>query len=690
MPIEEGDEAIDALPGARPGFQLPLTIDPTEDYLADFTELLNKAEWGKAFRLLTELSDEQMRAIAPTGDRLAFAPVREQVREQLLGLGPEGLRAYRLYFDAQANERFEAIQRHPLPGSDDQLELLQKLLDRFYATTVGARAAAMAGDLYFERGLFARAERSWALAVEHDQTDGGAIAGLQARRVLALARAGESEQAAALYAALRARYDALPIQVGGDRVDALAWLSGVVEPAGAAQDPPASARSLPLELPDQAAGPLWHLRFFDRASQSRANSTNNNYYRTPQDLKRLVPDVVADDQRVYFAYQGVAFALDRRTGKARWVTGGPGAVGEAAEQTGARMSNNAGDPRNYAIAQSADTLLVNTPRPTNDNNAYFELVGLDKRTGRERWRSTAVPGWGRLANSGDSSRPVSVLGEPLVADRAGYAVVHRAGSATCFLRRFDPDTGAIDWTLLLGTADPIVFQYTNVSRMPQPRMVANQGMLHVLIGSGVLVTVDTTDEHLKWAVQLDLPFGQSREDAPLHQRNGYTSRVEQFANPNGSGSLRLRGGVLYAKQHLGGTLYAIDPRRGEVLWRAGGLDPDAKLVGIDDKRFYLMDTAIRGYRIDGEHDLLWNNKRDTGRPIHAGALIAGDRIMILGDNRLKLIKTENGDPAGAYRDDDYLGSAGGNLYRFDDLLIAIDQTQVTAYPLGRNSDPPSN
>jgi len=676
----QGDDEL-GVPELAAGFQLPLVDEDERELLNKLGERLDERDWANAFRVLTELDADQMQAIAPRGDSPVYAPIRGQVQRRLLALDPEGLRAFRLYFDAQANELYEQFKNHPLPGSYDALSRLQSLLDRFYATSIGGRAAALAGDMYFERGLFARAERSWRMAVEHDQTAGADRTQLQAKRVIALTRGGDDEAARQLAEQLLARYDKLPLAIGGESIDGLALLDRLLEDASPEAAPPATAATEPT-LPAEDALPAWHLTFLDPASRSRAAAGNrNSYYRTPDDLKHFVPEVVADDQRVYFAWLEACFALDRQTGKMLWRSGSVRAVSEQLPQ---RITTNAGDPRNYNIALAGQTLLLTEPS-TQGQDTAFSLVGLDTRTGQRRWSTAQRRDW-RLGEDGDAGKRVSILGEIAIAHDAAYAMLHRVGESDCYLRRFNPETGEIDWTLKLGAADRIGFRYTQVNRMPQPRLLASDDLLHVLVGGGMLITVDATAGQIAWALRMDTPLDTELARQANNSRNTLADHIDRLANPNGSGALLMHRGTLYAKQHLGDTLFALAPRTGDLAWSADRLDADAKLVGVDDQRFYLMNEAIRGYKIDGEHDLAWNNARDTGRARHAGARLGDDRLLVMGDYRLSLLENESGDVVGRFRSDDYLGPSGGNLYRFGDLLVCIDATQITAYRLS----PPGN
>jgi len=268
---------------------------------------------------------------------------------------------------------------------------LQSLLDRFYATSIGGRASAMAGDVYFERGLFARAERAWRMAIEHDQVDSELANALQCKRVIALLRAVNPQKALNLYEELAARFDRLPMIVGGRQVEGLSLLADILKAESVETGDHDDSKSAPLTLPGPGSLPVWSLNFYDRASQAKGVINNSNsYYRTPLDLKYLVPPATADKDRIYLSWHSVPFAVDRQTGKIDWYVG---SVRETASQLTRRVSTRASDPRNYSLALSNDILLYTKPVASKDNNSYFSLHALNKRTGDLAWSSSQRRDW---------------------------------------------------------------------------------------------------------------------------------------------------------------------------------------------------------------------------------------------------------------------------------------------------------
>ena len=610
--------------------------------------------------------------------------MKEELQRQLLSLPVDGRRAFQLYFDGQAQASLEKIKNHPLPGSEDQLMQTQALVDGLIASSVGGEAAVLLGDMYFGRGLFDQAERSWHLALEEGSAKGNDALELQAKRALAMQRSGRQAEAQALFEELQARYGQAKMKAGGEEVDALALLGktlGQADVANNTQDKPARFREL---MPKADAMPLWNLPFMDSGSRNAANQirSRGSYYSPPSDILKYVPPVAADEHRVYFQWLGVVFALDRQTGKINWLNG---SIKDTAENIASRYQSNQGDPRNYDIALDRETLLVTSPQ-SNDQNSPFVLKAYDTENGLMRWSSDTRQDWTLGEPTNQKQDTTAVLGDILVHETWAYAVVHRPGQSDMFLRRFAPLTGAVEWTIPLGGAEMISFQYTQVTRMPQPTLVMGPSLLYVMTNNGALLAVDVIASEMKWAYRMDPPYGIGHKQSRGFIRgNQLGDKIASMANTNGSDSLLIQQGTLYAKEHNGKTLYALDPANGKPKWSAGKLMPDAKLIGIDDERFYVMDSALQSYHVKGNHDLIKKNGVQTGSPDHAGAIMLGDKILLYANGKLRQLDTTFLDPAGKHENPDYLGQNGGHLYVMGDLLIAIDTTQITAFKIPDNN-----
>ncbi|MFN3167733.1 MAG: PQQ-binding-like beta-propeller repeat protein [Phycisphaeraceae bacterium] len=687
LPAEQVDseDELDLL-NTQPGFQLR-TDEDLSKRIGELNKQLDAKDWGQAFRLLTDLGDDRLDTMVPIGDDGLYKGVQVQVQQSLLTMPPDGRRAFQLYFDGQAREMLAQVREHPRPGSDEQLGLARKLVDRMLASSIGGEAADLLGDLYFERGQFAQARRCWGLALNQGSATGQDALQLQTKIALAMIRADDRPAANAYYTQLKARYGRATVQIAGRDVDALDTLGALLEGQPGPDTAQTGPNDRPIKLPEAGTDPAWRRVFVNEATRAkftRNPGQNRYYYRGIQDLHAIVPEVVADKTRLYFQWVGTVFAIDLQTGKIKWVQG---SLAESAQSLNERMNNNGGDPRNYRIALSDDKVLV-TLASRAGGFSQFKITAHNKDNGTQAWDSMFHRDWS-LAQDGVAQNDTSVAGQMLVAGNAAYAVVHRATGADCFLRKFNPDTGEVAWTLPLGAADPVTFQYTDIRRMPQPLMTLRDGLLYVLMNNGSLIAVDVAGVEIAWGRRLSPPMGVGQVSS-RHGGQFNVNAIEAMNNPNGSGTLLLQGSTLYAKEHLGKELVAVDTFTGRLKWSVDTLDPDAKLVGVDDQRFYLMSEGLQSYWVAGERGRAKTNNNDLGDPKHAGALLLGDQILAIAANRtdasgrLRLFDTDTLDKRASFELGEYFDPQGGRLYRFDDLLVCIDQSQITAIRLDRD------
>jgi len=689
------------VPPAPEGFIIATAGDDELQVLEQLTTYLADEQWPEAFRLLADLDNATLNAnlATTTGSTLTIHALHKEINQALLSLKPEGRRKYRQYFDPQAKQQFEAVRTHPDPGSDRQLASLQELLDRFEAATIGANALELLGNLYFEQGMFRLAAEAWLRAIEHDAVALDRVPQLHVQRAVSMIRGGDQPGAQAIYQELAGRFERLPVRVGGAEVNGLELLSSIMNaPPRAIPDGGAHGAG-PLALPATGQDLLWHLEYLDEQDLKRTRfgiATSN-----PNDLAKFVPEVVADEDSVYFAWLENAFAMDRRTGKLRWFSD----RFEQRVRNYALLSLSESNPRQYAIALAGDTLLITAVSEADlrerTKNPPFSIIAIDKRTGKQLWQSHSRADWALPGGAG--SQNSSVIGDIYVYEGAAYAVVHNFRANKCYLRHFHPATGKIAWTRFLGNC--ALLQFVNLwergpnlkqeadirgIRMPQPKLLADNGYLHVLIGEGSLITLEAATGQIRWGLQMGLPYlgPKIRNIFPMRTGNFIFSRDSKKPNPNGSEALLLHNGLLYVKQHMEGKLYAVDPATGSIERQVEGLPLEAKLIGVDDEQFYTMNRFVTSYKLDsGKGQKRWNNSKSSKLPQHAGAIYRDGRILILDGPRLQLLDVKDGRSIRTFEDTTHLEPLGGHVYQFDDLLVCVGETRISGYRLGASETP---
>lgn len=139
-----------------PGRPLQMAPASTEakEALDDFDRFRRRGAWERALKALFTIRDDQALRFVD-GDDNFIIPVARKRRLLLTGLPPEGLSAYRLFYDAEAKKLLEEAE------GPAELAALERVYSAHFASSVGDEAADRLGALYFEQGRFDRAADCW-------------------------------------------------------------------------------------------------------------------------------------------------------------------------------------------------------------------------------------------------------------------------------------------------------------------------------------------------------------------------------------------------------------------------------------------------------------------------------------------------------------------------------------------------
>ncbi len=684
-----GDQLEDILgPDYQPGFSVLRgdNIESVDDALHAFHAHLESGAWEKAFRQLIDLSESTRHVMVPLEGSPVYVPIHRSIQQRLRSLPPEGRRAFQQFYDAQARERLAACLAHAQPGSDAQLAEARQAYEYFLLASNGDAIANLLGDLYFERGRFAQAAQCYDAVLTYHPTTSLPELGLQYKRILALQRAGEAEQARELVNQLAVRYEGRAVAYGGGDANALDTLRHAIGDA-APRHAEATPHRVPAALPEPEAQPVWQMTFADdRTRLAVENSGGNRSYYAPADLLRHIPVAAADDRALYAQWHGLAFALDLSTGKLLWRTG---RFTEVAASIAFRINTATGNPRGYTIALTDTHVLVQSAPPNNrvrSPNAGFVLRAHDKATGAVAWDTSAMPAW----------EGHSFCGKPLAIGDTVYVITHTTGldnnasanrgglnAAAAFpddepfrrstrlltLYRIDPASGTPVWGVPLGEAEVRAIQYSDFTWMPQPRIVLDNGQLLILTNNGALLCVDPVAQEVAWAVRLQVPEGISQDD--FGQISSPTSNVQ---NP---GEIIRLGDRVVVKEAWSRRVYMIDTERARLLGE-DEVPAETSLVGADADRLYLMSSLVRAYPADGQGRMLWNNNQ-IGGPGTGSGILTDDALYVLGGNKLHALALDSGDPAVEPFTSRLLRGNGGTLLMAGDKIICITDRDITAF-----------
>jgi tetratricopeptide (TPR) repeat protein len=202
--------------------QMPAASNEAKEAFDDFERFKRRGAWERATKALYAIPEAQATRFVDGPDGFII-PVSRKRRTVLAGLSPEGLAAYRLFYDTDAKKLLDQAE-----GSTEQATL-EKLYSAYFLTSVGDNAADRLGDLYFEQGQFDRAADCW-LAIFRERTDSDLSPALMATKAaLSLAKAGRRPDALAIRDELANRFADEVVAIGGRKgkaVDLLRDLLG--------------------------------------------------------------------------------------------------------------------------------------------------------------------------------------------------------------------------------------------------------------------------------------------------------------------------------------------------------------------------------------------------------------------------------------------------------------------------------
>ena len=268
---------------------------------------------------------------------------------------------------------------------------------------------------------------------------------------------------------------------------------------------------------------LWNNETFRQVATDSPGIHSKNSHASPTPL--------VEDGRLYvhFGHQGTA-CLDL-TGKILWSN---------RDLRYAPVHGNGGSP------VLVDGLVVFST----DGATVREVVALDSKTGKVKWRTT---------RTGKPSRKFSFT-TPLVIEVAGKKQI--ISPASDMVGAYDPATGAELWTV----------RYTGYSVIPRPVFGHGMVFLSTSYDSASVLAVktdgkgDVTDTHIAWTLKKGAPH---------------------------TPSMLLVGDELYMVSD-GGVASCVDARTGDVHWqeRLRGKGYSASPIFADGKLWFLSEDGV--------------------------------------------------------------------------------------------------
>jgi outer membrane protein assembly factor BamB len=662
--VAVGDDA--PTPNTSPGFSVHKEQRPVWDAFEDFERYRDKKAWEKAFGALAKIDEGKPGHLVPDKDGF-LVPTELKVRAELLSLPPDGREAYRLFNDAKAAQMLKAVNAST-PG---EISALNKLVNRYFITSVGDQAADQLGDALFEAGDFSNAQRCWQLIIDSFPDSSISVPLLQTKRAMAMARYGQWEQFEEVRAILHDRYAGQKVHIGGQDVVATDFVDKLKSPhepervPGNAPGDPAisgfatrlpSASGLLFPSTDQ---PVWQIPLMDpqASNQLVAQLGQSGWANMAGTFTQAVPATAVDEKRIYVNWLGICFAADMKTGKLLWRTDTFGDMTQKMAQS--MMQGTVIDPAIYTTTPFTDRVLFT--RRSTENQNYNELPMtrlhcLNAENGKAVWKSDngALSSWG-------------FLGQPVIAGEVFYMLAHASGNQEISLLCIGLNKGDIRWKSGLGTPAPST-NYRGTPSIPCPCILVRSGKIMVLTNNGALLQVDAGTHEVEWALSYPAFIEQQ-------MYYGYAAPASVIA----PGELISFGPMLYLKEYNTNQMLAVDPAGPSVKWKRR-IDPDVGITCFDGKNMLLVGSEIECLDCDSRV-LNWDIKTN----VHTGSVrpvIQGDWMYLFGSHGIDSIRLSTGEPGPRFKGYD-LQSDGGVIWKTSSRLVTVSSRAITAYAIGQ-------
>ncbi|MFI5379067.1 MAG: PQQ-binding-like beta-propeller repeat protein [Tepidisphaerales bacterium] len=636
------------------GFSVPKEDQKHVESLEDFSRYASKKQWELAFKAIAAPAEADLKGMVPGKDGF-YVPVTMRIKMLLAGLPPEAKQAYRLFHDAKAKQLLDQTL-NPEPGQAvDEVTELRKIVDRYFITSVGDQAADILGDLYFERGDFVAAARTWESILANYPESGISKLKLHVKKAVALARAGKMDGFGVELGIVKDQFPAQTVTVAGKDMSPTEFLASL-ERSLATTRPADEKEAEQLALPDADAA-RWQMQFIDPDLQENMRTALMNMGWQGQMMGQFtgtVPPSATDGQRVYVNWLGVGFALDAQTGKLLWRTDKFTDLSQNFQQ----LVNYMVDVDRYSLTLIDDLVIINRVPPGQANRGvFFQLSCHEAATGKVKWSSLSGP----LSNW-------SFVGQPLLLGQTMYMAGHRQNNAEMRLAAIEAKTGKLEWEMLLGTPQTGP-NYRGEPQMPQPSLMYHEGMLYVLTNNGAMLAVNLPGRKLEWAFTYEMP--------PQTNMNMWWGwRPAQGKVKDSTGLAVIRGGVMYLKEAGGSVLHAIDLGGPSLKWKRP-VGANDMIAQIDDRFMYFIGEDVSAMDMKSR-DLKWSTRlpqQCTVRP-----LMSGNHLFVALGRGIYEFDTGNGDTVKIFRGADR-EALGGVLYQAKDKLICVSNLAVTAYPM---------
>ena len=385
-------------------------------------------------------------------------------------------------------------------------------------------------------------------------------------------------------------------------------------------------------------------------------------------LSGAVPAVCVSGTKLFANYLGYLFAIDLKSGKLLWRSSAFHNVEVPAMQNVAQFT----DTSRYTIIASGDHVWT-LSRDLKDGNfqAPFLLACRRAENGEVIWQSKDLSDYAQLDLNGP---PILEVGKIFIPASGPGNPQQGQGGLQQLVLALQPHDGKVIWKSAVGALRQDNryrwWGYGGQQAEAQPRLVYRAGAIYVETHLGVFARLDADSGLPDWgyAYQTDAVQGQSR-----FFWGGYMPSPE----PASTSSVPLSSGEAFLLKGLQSTrLNALDPNRMKVLWERP-ISKGSRLLAADDRTVYLGGAELSAIDIESRK-LLWAT-RVPGGCATAKVLVRKDAIWQSTPRGIVELDPKTGEVRRFFRGKD-LGSVGGDLLLSDQLLLAVSNRTITAYP----------
>ena len=640
---------------ARP-IQMPPASTEVKEAFEDFERFSRRSAWERALKALYTIPDDQAGRFVDGEDGFIITVDRRR-RDLLAGLPPEGLAAYRLFYDADAKSLYDQA----IATSD--LSKLERLYSAYFPSAVGDDAADRLGDLYYEQGRFDRAADCW-LAILRDRPDTDLEPGLIAlKAALALRRSGRDSEYAEILGDLSGRFGGETVAVAGRSGTPRELLDGLLKDLDPRDVETAEASATPLELPDTEVEPAWQFRFADAITAGMTPAELEQW--DSNLLSAAVPAATIEGDRLYLNYLGYVLAIDLKSGKLLWRSGSFNDLETVANQGYGQVV----DPTRFAIL--ADEARVwSIGRDLKDQSGEFALGLTCRRAdgGDIIWRSKELPDYAGI----------DLKGPPLLIDGVFYVPAGSSSSngqperSVLAIRARD---GKLLWKSSVATSRnvPYYYYYNQATSEAQPRLLYRAGSILVETHEGIVARLDADTGAVEWG--FGYPTAAVESGGGRFIVFGGGSNQQSTNTVACMPPLRTAEGALLIKGADSGRLIAIDPGRADRKWDRP-IATNARMLGRVGESLILGGPELSALDL-GSRALLWATRLPGGSASEK-VVVQPEGIFQLTSRGIFEVDPSNGDVRRTFRGVD-TGSVGGDLLIEDRLLLAITNRTVSAY-----------